>query len=357
MEASVAPGDRILAKRRELGLSQEALARAGGVTRQAIGAIESGRTQPGVGLALAIARTLNVSVEELFGGNADEEIALRAGEPAAKPGERVVVATIGSRRVMRRLDAGSGSSMSEPAGAIVIDARPRGTRVRTLGTSLNGEDPVFVSGCDISLGLLVRHVDARRARGVWFTASNAQALCELAAGRTHVAAIHGPEAERKKVGAVRRFDLAHIEEGWLVPRGNPRSFRGARDLASAGIRLANRPPGAGARSLLDAELRRAAVNSRHVSGYERGLAGHLDVARAIAADFADVGIGIASVARLFDLDFIPLRSERSSLLIPLAYLRHPGVAELVETLRSNAYRRDLEAFGPYDTQRIGEQIG
>ena len=36
--------------------------------------------------------------------------------------------------------------------------------------------------------------------------------------------------------------------------------------------------------------------------------------------------------------------------------RHAGVAALVETLRSNAYRRDLEAFGPYDTQRTGEEI-
>jgi putative molybdopterin biosynthesis protein len=354
-DAQVASGSRVVAKRRERGLSQAALAQAGGVTRQAIGAIESGRTQPGVTLALAIARALNASVEELFGDADDEEIAVRAGEPAAKQGQRVVVATIGSRRVVRSLDGASLGSLSEPAGAIVIGASARTTRVRALAPQL--EDPVFVSGCDVSLGLLVRHLDARRARGVWFTASNQEALSDLAAGRTHVAAIHGPEAERKKVGAVRRFDLATIEEGWLVARGNPRSFRGARDLARGGIRLANRPPGAGARSLLDAELRRAEVDPRRVPGYERVLAGHLDVARAVAADFADVGVGIASVARLFELDFIPLRSERSSLLIPTAYLRHPGVAELLETLRSNAYRRDLEAFGPYDTQRIGEQIG
>jgi putative molybdopterin biosynthesis protein len=356
MEAKVAAGDRVVAKRRELGLSQEALAQAGGVTRQAIGAIESGRTQPGVTLALAIARTLNASVEELFGGETDEEIPLRAGEPGAKPGQRVVVATIGSRRIVRSLDGASFGSVSEPAGAIVVDARPRKTRVRMLGPQSHVEEPVFVSGCDVGLGLLVGHLDARRAHGVWFAASNQEALSDLAAGRTHVAAIHGPEAERKKVGPVRRFDLATIEEGWLVARGNPRSFRGARDLARGDIRLANRPPGAGARALLDAELRRAAVDPRRIPGYERTLAGHLDIARAVAADFADVGVGIASVARLLELDFIPLRSERSSLLIPAAYLRHPSVAELVETLRSNAYRRDLEAFGPYDTQRIGEQI-
>jgi putative molybdopterin biosynthesis protein len=356
MESQLACGERVVARRRELGLSQEALAQAGGVTRQAIGAIESGRTQPGVALALAIARTLNASVEELFGGGVDEEIALRAGEPPAQLGQRVVVATIGSRRIVRSLDQPAVGAVPEPAGAIVVEARARKTRVRALGAQHALDDPVFVSGCDVSLGLLVRHLDSRRARGVWFAASNLDALADLAAGRTHVAAIHGPEAERKKVGAVRRFDLASIEEGWIVARGNPHAFRGARDLARGDIRLANRPPGAGARSLLDAELRRAAIDPRCVPGYERSLTGHLDVARAVAAGFADVGVAIASAARLLGLDFIPLRAERSSLLIPAAYLRHAGVAALVETLRSNAYRRDLEAFGPYDTQRTGEQI-
>lgn len=356
MEAPVASGNRILAKRRELGLSQEALAQAGGVSRQAIGAIESGRTQPGVSLALAIARTLNSTVEELFGEDADEEIALGPGETKVSPGQRVVVATIGERRVIRDLDQPSLGSVAESAGAIVVDARLRHARVRTLGPDVRAEDMVFVSGCDVSLGLLVRHLDAHKARGVWFASNNREALADLAAGRTHVAAIHGPEAERKKTGAVRRFDLANIEEGWLIARGNPLAFRGARDLARAGIKLANRPAGAGARSLLDAEVRRAGIDPRRLAGYDRELGGHLDVARAVAQGFADVGVGIASAARLFGLDFIPLRSERSSLLIPEAYLRHAGVAALVETLRSNAYRRDLQAFGPYDTRRTGEVI-
>jgi DNA-binding XRE family transcriptional regulator len=135
-----------------MGLSQEALAQVG-VTRQAIGAIESGRTQPGVALALAIARTLNASVEELFRGDVDEEITLRAGEPSPQLGQRVVVATIGSRRIVRHLDGPPLGSAPEAAGAIVVDARPRNARVRALGRHLQLEDPVFVSGCDVSLGI------------------------------------------------------------------------------------------------------------------------------------------------------------------------------------------------------------
>jgi molybdate-binding protein len=56
------------------------------------------------------------------------------------------------------------------------------------------------------------------------------------------------------------------------------------------------------------------------------------------------------------LDFIALRSESCVLLVPQAAVEHPGVAELLETLRSAAYRSDLEALGPYDARRIGEEL-
>ncbi len=269
MEKRVASGERIAAQRRALGLSQEAVAQAGGVTRQAVGAIESGRTQPSVALALAIARALNASVEELFGGEADEDIARRAGEPQPQSGQRVVLATIGSRRIVRNLDQASPGCALEPAGAIVIDSRPQQTRVRILDTAAH-DDPVLVSGCDVSLGLLVRHLDARRARGVWFAASNTDALNDLAAGRTHVAAIHGPEAERKRVAGVHRFDLAGIEEGWLVARGNPHRFRGARDLAvtasgSPIVRPARQPDRSSMRSFAVQRSTRAALPVTSVS--------------------------------------------------------------------------------------------
>lgn len=49
------------------GYSQEELAAALYTTRQTISAIETGRSKPNVLLALAIARELDSTVEELFG--------------------------------------------------------------------------------------------------------------------------------------------------------------------------------------------------------------------------------------------------------------------------------------------------
>ena len=49
------------------GLSQEELAAQVGTTRQTISALERGTSIPSVGLALALARALGYTAEELFG--------------------------------------------------------------------------------------------------------------------------------------------------------------------------------------------------------------------------------------------------------------------------------------------------
>jgi len=52
--------------RKELGLRQEDLARETGVTRQTINAIENGKYNPTLVLAIKLARLLKTPVEELF---------------------------------------------------------------------------------------------------------------------------------------------------------------------------------------------------------------------------------------------------------------------------------------------------
>ncbi len=52
--------------RAELGLSQAALGAALGVSRQTVNSIESGRYDPSLPLAIALARHFGTTVEELF---------------------------------------------------------------------------------------------------------------------------------------------------------------------------------------------------------------------------------------------------------------------------------------------------
>jgi putative transcriptional regulator len=65
-EAGNEAGVRIRAVRKELGLTQQALAAAVQVSRQTIIAMETGDYAPSVYLALKIARTLQASVEDLW---------------------------------------------------------------------------------------------------------------------------------------------------------------------------------------------------------------------------------------------------------------------------------------------------
>jgi molybdate-binding protein/DNA-binding XRE family transcriptional regulator len=327
------------------GLSQREIALAAGVTRQAIGALESGRAQPSITVAFALARALDVTVEELFGTH---EVPVRTtvrANPSPR-NRRCVVARIGERVVSRPLD---------PELLATEPADHDGAGI---------ESTIFVVGCETGIGLLTGHLNAavRGYRAIWFSATNREALADLRFERAHVAAIHGSPEDVKRLlsarGAGRRrlVAFASQEEGWLLARGNPRRFRSAAEVLRENVTIANRPRGSAARALLDEQLRAARRDPATVRGYARELRGQLDAGRAVAAGFADAAIGMRSVARLFDLDFFPLRTERCVLVIPRGRLPHPGVAALLETLRGATFRRDLDALGAYDVDAAGNDL-
>ena len=56
----------IRSRRKELGLSQEELAKKCGVSRQTVNAIENNKYDPTLTLAFALAKELQVTVDELF---------------------------------------------------------------------------------------------------------------------------------------------------------------------------------------------------------------------------------------------------------------------------------------------------
>ena len=59
-------GQRIAQKRKELGLSQEELAKRCGVSRQTVNAIENNKYDPTLTLAFHLARELETTVDQLF---------------------------------------------------------------------------------------------------------------------------------------------------------------------------------------------------------------------------------------------------------------------------------------------------
>lgn len=62
----IAVHNSVQLKRRDLGITQQALAKAVGVSRQTIIALEKGNYTPSVGLALKIAEHFSCSIEDIF---------------------------------------------------------------------------------------------------------------------------------------------------------------------------------------------------------------------------------------------------------------------------------------------------
>ena len=58
--------NKIRERRRELGISQEELARRCGVSRQTVNAIENNKYDPTLSLAFRLARELEITVDTLF---------------------------------------------------------------------------------------------------------------------------------------------------------------------------------------------------------------------------------------------------------------------------------------------------
>lgn len=353
--------NRARARREAIGLSQVALAEAAGVSRQSIGAIESGRAVPGVDVALRIARALQTRVEALFG--ADDDGALVTAEPAgASLGGRVTVARIGGRWVAHDLGR-HGLGLS--ADGVTRERRRDGVEVELLR---DPADNLVVMGCAPALGLLADRLNSGRGPGrfVWLPRSSTAALEALAAQRTHLAGAHLVDAlsGEANVDAVRRIarptqtvaliTLARWEAGLVLRRADRERLRSAADLARPGLRLALREPGAGARDLLERTLRSADVDIAQVIPSVE-VPGHLELAAAVAMGAADTGVATRDAAMAFGLEFVPLAEERYDLVLPGALIDDPRVERLLDALVSRPFRRELAALG-YDVAPTGERI-
>lgn len=351
--------NRLRERREQFGLTQRQLAERAGVTRQTVGGIESERYGPGLEIALRLSRALSCRVEDLFELESSP-VTATAGvhKPDVLPC-RVALAEIAGQRIARPLQ-GLGSfrwSTTAAHGLAHCDRDSGAVLVRELPHSGRG---LFLAGCDPALGLLSAHVSrgAGRVEAMWWNAGNAEAAAQLRRREAHAVSVHGADgASGPDVGfPIARFRIARWQMGWIAARGNPHRIEGPEDLMRPGVRLVNRETGSGARSLLDALLARLGISPDCLTGYERLVRSHSDVADAVALGAADVGIGIEAAAVARDLAFVPLRAEVSDLLVPVGFLDDPVVDALLETLRSAAFRTDLAAFGPYDTGETGDRI-
>ena len=374
-------GARLRVARQARGLSQQQLAGMAGVSRQAVSAVESGQSDPSLRVALALAQALGMTVDELFGieGAVPTVTARlvgpdRGGDPIAGTGDpglakaRVTLAPIGESFVALPLAGPTvGRAGFLPAGGLIVAADPDPTStvsVRPIGPQ---RPTLVVAGCDPALPLLEEPLgllDPPIAFSWWPCASR-EALRLAAEGLVHAAGVHlldragryddGPAAQALGPGA-EVIGFSAWREGLVLRPRVADQVTGLADMIGAGLRLVNREPGAEARSVLDRELASIGVDGADVPGYQTTATGHLQVADAVSAGLADVGVASEPAALAYHLAFIPLAAERFDLVIPAERVASREVQALVKVLSSRWLLDQLASLPGYDATPCGQHI-
>jgi putative molybdopterin biosynthesis protein len=380
-EVSWAGGTRLRLARQARGLSQQHLAGMAGVTRQAVSAVESGHSDPSLRVALALSDALGMTVEELFGpGDPAVPVQARPVAAAGAEGSRVALAAVGDGFVALPLHADTAARAGfGPAGGLVVggpasggtagdgamsDGVPGSIAVRPIGPP---RPTLVVAGCDPALPLLetpLALLDPPVAFA-WWPCGSGEALRLAAAGMVHAAGVHQPghaggyqhyeqDAQVEIPGGAETVGFTSWREG-LVARAAT-GIRGLDDVASRGLRMVNREPGAQARALLDQERLRLHLDPAELPGYDGQAAGHLQVASTVAGGVADVGVSSEPAALAYGLNFVPLAEERFDLVIPARYAASREVQGLLKVLASPWLLAQLASLPGYDPARCGERL-
>lgn len=151
-------------------------------------------------------------------------------------------------------------------------------------------------------------------------------------------------------------DLVGRVQGLIVPSGNPKSLASLGDLTRDDVTLANRQRGSGTRVLLDHMLSNEGLSPDRILGYGREEYTHLAVAASVAGNQADVGLGVLSAARAMELDFVPLKTERYDLAIPVEHYESELLKPLLFLVRSGEFRKAVDSVGGYDTVDMGRVV-
>ncbi len=241
--------------------------------------------------------------------------------------------------------------------------------INQVGTAAS-QDKLVISGQDIVLDILARHLEQRFSpiKVFRYSVGSFEGLSSLYHGKTDMAAIHLWDGESGKYNLpyVRHLlpgipvviiHLAQRMQGFYVQKGNPKGITDWLDLNRPDITMVNREIGSGTRVLLDEKLRLLKVDSKTIKGYEREEYSHLAVASAVARGDADVAMGSEKASlQVRGLDFIPLQKESYDLVITKNRMDASRLHTVIQTLQSPAFKSEIQGLGDYDLTDTGRIV-
>lgn len=285
---------------------------------------------------------------------------------------RVKLGRVGEKLVATPMGRGAGviSSLVRADGLLVVPAGREGigegsdVSVELLRPLSEIQETVVAVGShDTALDLMASFL--RRDGAQHFLSSahvgSLGGLLALKRGEAHMAGVHllDEATGDYNVSYVQRYLgrpallvlLARREQGFIVPKGNPKGISTFADLAR--VSYVNRQRGAGTRLLLDYHLKQGGLAPENVDGYAREEFTHLNVAAAVKSGSADTGLGILAAARALDLDFVPVTWEEYELCIPAELEQHPGVQAVLALIGRKDFQDAMRDMGGYDVTDAG----
>ncbi len=227
-----------------------------------------------------------------------------------------------------------------------------------------------ICGQDIMLDILSRHLQ-QHTKGVQALRSyvgSYDGLYALYHGNVQIATTHlwDGETGEYNIPYVKRMlpgiptiivHLANRMQGFYVQKGNPKGIKAWADLKCPGITIINREIGSGTRILLDEHLKMLGIIGSSLAGYGRECFSHLAVASTVARGGADVAIGNEKTSQqVTEIDFIPLQTESYDLVFKKEDINKPHFQAVLEILKLQEFRLELEGIGGYDLKGLGKIV-
>jgi molybdate transport repressor ModE-like protein len=278
---------------------------------------------------------------------------------------------------------------------VVVMTRGRGSELTTLGKRLIAADLLIHARMDTLLESMASEIEAEihnsisslrhvlklyASHGFAIEALNRQlqkqqigldlsyrgsleAVSAFSRGNCDIAGFHVPMGtwempifkhfEPLLKASHRLVKLATRRQGIMVAKGNPKNIWGMADLLRPEVQFVNRQQGSGTRLIFDLLLQQHGKSGLDVNGYENMELTHAAVAAYILCGKADAGLGVETAARQFDLDFVPLLSERYLLICERELLHDARFTDILAFLKTSEFRAEVNKLPGYDMSDTG----
>jgi putative molybdopterin biosynthesis protein len=148
-------------------------------------------------------------------------------------------------------------------------------------------------------------------------------------------------------------NLFYRQIGFIIVKSMSDIFKGWESITRKKFRFVNRQRGSGIRILFDNELKNRGIAGSDISGYENEVYTHFEVGLSLVSGEADVGIASAAVAKILDLNFQPLVSERFDMILEKNTFFQPAIQAFIETLQSDQFKNRVGKIGNYNFKDAG----